>query len=103
VKEFHLTLEEIYALTPRQIQEIYLHPRDEDGVLKAPAPPPKMPPDKLAVYHRLAAMFEMTNKNHPKLPELRRRIQEMEDANAGRKPADGHPGRPGTLPGNAAR
>lgn len=92
VEKFHITLAEYGRLTPREVQEVYLHPRTSDGDLKPAAPSKRRPPDKLATYHRFAALLELQNKNHPKLPELRRRIKELEDGNANRKSADGDSG-----------
>lgn len=35
--EYGLHLDEILGLSPRQREEVYFHPRKEDGTIKAPA------------------------------------------------------------------
>ena len=78
-----LTLPDIYDLTPRQIQDVYLHPRDDEGAIKMPAPQPA-PVDRLAAHYKVLALVEagMAKVTPEQLVELKRRIQELEHGNA---------------------
>ncbi len=63
VYEFKLTLPQIYRLTPRQVNDVYQHPRDKEGSLVVPvtAAQVKREPtadDRLAAYLRLKAMAQ---------------------------------------------
>lgn len=86
VKEFHLTLDQIYNLTPRQIQCFYLHPRDSEGALKVPTPGPvkRTEPvtdrERLAVYHKMREMVRAgrAKPSAEKVAELDRRIADLE-------------------------
>lgn len=81
---FHLTLEDYAKLTDKQIFEIYLHPRDEDGSIDFDASPkeekPKPEEDKpdtlesdLEVLYNLATVTRMPAA---KLNELEKQLRE---------------------------
>lgn len=73
---FGLKLHEIYDLTPRQIEEVYFHPRDQDGEIVVPKP--KTVTANAAA--RLQQLLDMATAGHVKLPpdikaELKRRLE----------------------------
>lgn len=88
VKEYHLTLPDIYDLTPRQIQDVYLHPRDDKGMIQMPAEAtatqveaaPASPADRLAKLYRIQAMLTagFAKATPEATAELDRRIKELE-------------------------
>lgn len=87
IKEFHITLAEFGRLTPREVQEVYLHPRNKDGDLKAPVVAVS---DPIAQLQSAIGHAEMMDRNHPGIPRLRQMLKEMiNDHN--RKSADSNP------------
>ncbi|HEY1188105.1 MAG TPA: hypothetical protein VGE74_10635 [Gemmata sp.] len=82
VSEYHLTLPEIYALTPRQIHEVYFHPRDEHGGVKMPAgtAPVRTRADGLAQLLALAPMLKVSPG------DVERLKRELEATRGGTRP-----------------
>lgn len=77
VSEFKLTLDEIYDLTPRQIAEIYFHPRDKHGAIIPPegdAPPPV---DPVARLEQLLALRDLFKFSDEQAAEIRRRLEAL--------------------------
>lgn len=86
VKECRLTLPEIYDLTPRQIEDIYLHPRDEEGNIKMPTAEPKSitPPDdasRLGKLHRVLGMVAsgMLKATPEQVADIQRQASALEE------------------------
>lgn len=79
MKEFGLKLHEIYELSPRQIAEVYFHPRDKDGAVVVPEPTtPIAPPSGPGRYQQLLEMIRggLVKATAEQIAELQKRVSE---------------------------
>lgn len=87
VKEFHLTLDDIYDLTPRQIEDIYLHPRDDEGgiIMPTSAPKAKGEADHLAIMQRTLDMIAAGHAvaTPEVVAKIKERIKRITDGQSG--------------------
>ena len=77
VNDHGRTMEQVYNLTPRQIHELYFHPRDENGGIKLPdlaAEAEMNPADRLA---QLIAMAPNMNDPPEQIEALKRRLEAL--------------------------
>ncbi len=79
--ELGMPLEALYDLTPRQIHEIYLHPRDETGAIKLPKSAATGPTDPRAI------LLGLLNR----APELRLKPEDVAKIKQRLVALDGHP------------
>lgn len=82
VSEFGLKPWEIAQLTPRQIHEVYLHPRDADGVIKVPVAVEKSATDPRARLLQLLALAPVMNLPAEQVAELKRRLEALDNGDA---------------------
>jgi hypothetical protein len=87
VKEYHLTLDQIHDLTPRQIEEIYLHPRDDEGAIQMPtsAPAAPRPSDHIAILQRTLDLIANghATADPETLEKLKDRIKGLQNGQSG--------------------
>lgn len=74
VSDFGLRMHEIYDLTPRQIAEVYFHPRTSDGSIKVPELPLAAGADRLSQLFAFASAVGMTVTPEQRA-ELTRRLE----------------------------
>ncbi|AMV25524.1 hypothetical protein VT84_14090 [Gemmata sp. SH-PL17] len=75
MSEFKLTLPQICDLTPRQIHDVYFHPRDKDGAINGPAAPQAADP-RIKLLQLLALAPALGIKPE-KVEEIKRRLESL--------------------------
>ena len=93
VSEFKLTLPQIYDLTPRQIEEIYFHPRDPDGGIKAPSEA-AVPADPVAKLQQLLGLAAALKLPAEQVEKIKQRIEAATPSGPGGRARTPEPLRP---------
>lgn len=83
VSEFGLRPDQIYDLTPRQIQTVYFHARDKDGAIVAPegAAPP-VPADPRGRLEHLLALAPVLGIPADQVKLLKAKLEALNSGNA---------------------
>lgn len=80
--EFKVPLATIYDLSPRQIHEVYFHPRDDKGAIKVPEGSNPGVVDPRAKLLQLIAMAPQWKFPPEQVEKLKQRLAELDSGNS---------------------
>lgn len=79
--EFKVPLATIYDLSPRQIHDVYFHPRDDKGAIQMPVAVENSAPDPRAKLQQLLAMAPQWKFPPEQVEKLKQKIAEFDSGN----------------------
>ncbi|AWM40307.1 hypothetical protein GobsT_12240 [Gemmata obscuriglobus] len=83
VNVHRLRMHEVLDLTPRQVHELYFHPRDRDGAIQLPEGAGDEPADRTARLAQLIALGPALGVPPEQIEELKRRLGAVTDGDTG--------------------